>query len=312
MRIHQTLVGTVAALAAVLSLGAAPASAQTDTAEINRIINELAPVYGTRAKAPAYRARIKTITVPVRPGISAEDKYVADTIIVERSYVLNYNHAEDFTVHFDFDSFEVTFAAKYILDVVGEALRDPRLANQRYLVAGHTDTVGTAEYNQWLSEKRANAVVNYLVETFGIDANRLVPVGFGEDNLADPQKGANRANRRVQVVLIEPDPLPPVVGEGPKVQPAPPTNVARTGNVVCDTAQVPLTDPRPAAHNLDDFGSPRTPVECQEEHLRTQDVVVVPGPEATTELDVSVESGQHSAAGGSPETAAETNAAIKN
>jgi hypothetical protein len=49
------------------------------------------------------------------------------------------------------------------------------------------------------------------------------------------------------------------------------------GNVVCDTQPVALTDPRPPRHNLDDFGSPRTPVECEDVHV-TPDAAASPAP----------------------------------
>jgi len=46
-------------------------------------------------------------------------------------------------------------------------------------VAGHTDSTGAAEYNQQLSERRANAVAQYL-ETQGLATNRVVTIGAGE------------------------------------------------------------------------------------------------------------------------------------
>ncbi|MEO1104149.1 MAG: OmpA family protein [Devosia sp.] len=192
-------------LATALTFGlAAPAFAQSGEAEVNRIINELAPSQPGQAATESYQERIKRVTVPVRPDIDKESTYRINSIIEERDYVLNYNHTEDFTVNFRFDSFAITPRAKRVLDTVGQALTDPRLKGETYLVGGHTDTVGSDAYNQWLSEKRANAVVNYLVESFGIDRPRLQPVGFGETELADPRRGANRANRRVEFTLIQP------------------------------------------------------------------------------------------------------------
>jgi len=70
------------------------------------------------------------------------------------------------------------------------------------LIAGYTDSVGEEAYNQKLSERRAQAVRQYLVDNFGIDPNRLVARGRGESNpVADNSSEAGRAeNRRVEIV----------------------------------------------------------------------------------------------------------------
>lgn len=71
-------------------------------------------------------------------------------------------------------------------------------------VAGHTCDLGQAEYNQELSERRAQTVANYLIEN-GIDENRLVIVGYGEEkpkveNISDESR---RQNRRVVLTVKE-------------------------------------------------------------------------------------------------------------
>ncbi len=70
----------------------------------------------------------------------------------------------------------------------------------RVQIDGHTDSVGTDAYNQKLSERRANAVKNYLIDKVGIEASRLKSVGYGESRPAFPNDTAeNRAkNRRVE------------------------------------------------------------------------------------------------------------------
>ena len=69
-------------------------------------------------------------------------------------------------------------------------------------VAGHTDGTGSAEYNQKLSERRANAVAQYL-ESQGLASNRVVTVGAGETRpVADNSTPDGRqANRRVELTL---------------------------------------------------------------------------------------------------------------
>ena len=67
-------------------------------------------------------------------------------------------------------------------------------------IDGHTDSVGTDKYNQKLSERRANAVMKYLVNKVGIEANRLKAVGYGESKPAYPNdtKENQSKNRRVE------------------------------------------------------------------------------------------------------------------
>jgi outer membrane protein OmpA-like peptidoglycan-associated protein len=69
-------------------------------------------------------------------------------------------------------------------------------------VAGHTDSTGAADYNQKLSERRANAVAQYL-ESQGLATNRVVTIGAGETHpVADNATPAGRqANRRVELTL---------------------------------------------------------------------------------------------------------------
>ena len=69
-------------------------------------------------------------------------------------------------------------------------------------VAGHTDSTGAAEYNQKLSERRANAVAQYL-ENQGLASNRVVTIGAGETKpVADNSTPEGRqANRRVELTL---------------------------------------------------------------------------------------------------------------
>ena len=61
------------------------------------------------------------------------------------------------------------------------------------LVTGHTDRIGSAEYNQKLSERRANQVKDYLVSQ-GVDASRLQAVGKGESEPVADCKGVKGKN----------------------------------------------------------------------------------------------------------------------
>jgi len=107
----------------------------------------------------------------------------------------------DMMIQFEFDSFKIKPESKPILDSLAGALKNERLKDISFLVEGHTDGKGTAEYNQTLSIKRANAVVEYLTQ-LGIEPERLKPLGKGFSDLFAPDKPFAMENRRVRVSTI--------------------------------------------------------------------------------------------------------------
>jgi OOP family OmpA-OmpF porin len=71
-------------------------------------------------------------------------------------------------------------------------------------VAGHTDSVGSEEYNQGLSERRANTVRDYLASK-GINASRLTARGYGEGRpvASNDTSEGRQENRRVELVVLD-------------------------------------------------------------------------------------------------------------
>ena len=106
----------------------------------------------------------------------------------------------DLYVNFAYDSADLTSDARITLDRLGGALRDPRLADFAFMIEGHTDAKGSAEYNQKLSERRAAAVRRYLIAQFGLTPARLSSVGYGKSRLLNPEQPEDGVNRRVRVV----------------------------------------------------------------------------------------------------------------
>jgi len=109
----------------------------------------------------------------------------------------------DVMVNFDFDSSVLRPEAKQELDKAVEIIKqDPTIT--RIEVAGHTCDIGTAAYNKGLSERRARAVANYLID-HGVDQNRLVIVGYGEERPKVPNISIEnrQQNRRVVMIAIE-------------------------------------------------------------------------------------------------------------
>lgn len=104
-------------------------------------------------------------------------------------------------VNFDFDSTEVK--EHYFADIGELAAFLERFDDLQVDVEGHTDSVGPENYNQKLSQRRAQAVIDLLVNQHGISANRLEAVGYGESRpVASNDTEAGRAeNRRVMATL---------------------------------------------------------------------------------------------------------------
>jgi len=106
------------------------------------------------------------------------------------------------SVQFEFGSAVLTREAKMVLKNLGEALASEELIEFRFLLAGHTDAVGSSSYNKKLSEKRAASVRNYLIDQHGIGVARLNSVGKGEDELLDAKNPESGENRRVQITNL--------------------------------------------------------------------------------------------------------------
>lgn len=105
-------------------------------------------------------------------------------------------------VTFAYDSAELLNDSIITLDALGAALVDPRLMSVRFMIAGHTDSRGSDEYNQKLSRRRADTVARYLTEKFDIAAGRLEVTGLGESQLYDAGRPEDPINRRVQVINL--------------------------------------------------------------------------------------------------------------
>jgi outer membrane protein OmpA-like peptidoglycan-associated protein len=104
----------------------------------------------------------------------------------------------DRTINFAFDSAELTADARRELDEVAKALEHPDTRTLSIVINGHTDAVGSIEYNQKLSERRAEAARQYLITQHGIDPKRLIAKGYGKSQLLLPTDPTNELNRRVQ------------------------------------------------------------------------------------------------------------------
>ena len=108
--------------------------------------------------------------------------------------------AIDLEISFEYNSANIGAKATDDLMRLGMALRDPRLKDANILVAGHTDAKGGDDYNKDLSDRRAEAVKQFLVSKFSVPADQLIAVGYGKERLKNTGNPLAPENRRVQVV----------------------------------------------------------------------------------------------------------------
>ena len=108
----------------------------------------------------------------------------------------------DVEVFFAYDSAALLPPALPKLVTLGQALSDPELRGNSFLIAGHTDARGSDVYNLELSNAHADAVKRFLVSNFHIDPESLITLGFGEEQLKDPYSPFSGENRRVQIVNV--------------------------------------------------------------------------------------------------------------
>lgn len=107
--------------------------------------------------------------------------------------------AHSMVIPFEYGSARLSSRAKTILQPLRDALEQEVLRHQRFVVEGHTDSKGDAEYNQWLSEQRAQAVKEYLSNNLTENRQRLKALGRGESKPLYKADPANPANRRVSI-----------------------------------------------------------------------------------------------------------------
>jgi OmpA-OmpF porin, OOP family len=136
-------------------------------------------------------------------GKSAQEAYNrVDSLSSVVANLDNYTPLADVNVTFGFDKSVLTDADKDQLDQLATTLQTAR--GYILAVTGGTDTTGDANYNYQLSQRRADAVANYLQTKYNIPPHKFYLVGIGKDQqVADDNTREGRAqNRRVEIKLL--------------------------------------------------------------------------------------------------------------
>jgi OmpA-OmpF porin, OOP family len=130
----------------------------------------------------------------------------------------NYHAVAETSVKFGFNKDNLTTTAKEALDQLAGSIA----STKGYIIAleGGTDSVGPADYNYDLSQRRANAVIQYLASKYSVPAHKIYVIGLGKDKpVEDNKTSSGRAdNRRVDVRLM----TNTVGGDQPAAAPAAP------------------------------------------------------------------------------------------
>jgi outer membrane protein OmpA-like peptidoglycan-associated protein len=161
----------------------------------------------TNAKAKDYRLSVEAsgyvfVNQTFKlDGASTEERTVNRTVELRKIAVGVSSILRN--IYFDFDKASLKTESYTELNKLEAMLAQN--GNITVEIAGHTDAVGTKEYNQYLSVKRAQAVKDYLTKK-GIDARRVKPVGYGKSKpLAsnDDESGGRELNRRVEFKVLQ-------------------------------------------------------------------------------------------------------------
>jgi outer membrane protein OmpA-like peptidoglycan-associated protein len=123
---------------------------------------------------------------------------VHDTLYIQQIAEIekNFNAAE-----FELGKAELSEDAKFVLHDLAKVMKDNEGLTLKIL--GHTSAEGDAQLNQKLSEARAKAAVDFLVEREGVAAERLSYEGLGSSQLKNTENPNAPENRRTEFVVVE-------------------------------------------------------------------------------------------------------------
>lgn len=163
-----------------------------------------------KAPAPGPRLRsLRNLTVestaaPAADGnaASAQAPTVSNTAATTAAEAPAVKPSLSLLIQFDFNSSQIRPESQQALLNLSHALNSPELSPSKFAVEGHTDAKGLAEYNQKLSQQRAEAVQAFLVKN-GVTVARLTAAGKGSTQLANAAHPLAAENRRVRIVNLD-------------------------------------------------------------------------------------------------------------
>jgi len=207
MKNTQIAVAAAAVLALVTSGCASKKYVEGEVAGVNQRVDGVqAQVEDTQTKLKEHDGRIsQNASATAQASKTAQDaldRAVAAGKLAEGKFLYETVLSDD-KVKFSFDKAELTEEAKAALDGFADRLKGDN-KNVYIEIQGHTDNVGSEEYNFKLGEKRAEVVRRYL-SLKGIALHRMSVISYGEtEPVADNATREGRsANRRVVIVVLQ-------------------------------------------------------------------------------------------------------------
>jgi len=104
------------------------------------------------------------------------------------------------TLQFEKNSYELNDVTKKNLSMIGKALSSDDLKTYKFILEGHADASGEAAHNLTLSQKRAESVKQYLVNSCNVKPDTLKVIGKGEQDPLDASDPYSIKNRRVRII----------------------------------------------------------------------------------------------------------------
>jgi outer membrane protein OmpA-like peptidoglycan-associated protein len=184
-----------------LVLGAVwTAQAQTAAPSAQQMIEQLkAPAPG----GPRLRSlRNLTVESTNAPSAEAGDAQATTPSAMQAAAAPQAKPSLSLLIQFDFNSSQIRPESQQALLNLSQALNSPELSPSKFAVEGHTDAKGLADYNQKLSQQRAEAVQAFLVKN-GVTQARLAASGKGSTQLANAANPLSAENRRVRIVNLD-------------------------------------------------------------------------------------------------------------
>lgn len=171
----------------------------------NTLMNGLATSGGRESNLPMAKGPVElSATMGAKAPLSVAGRRTLDEALSRLEPVAVGDAPIDISggALFEYDSYELRPEAMEQLRKLGELIhRNPHAV---FSIEGHTDSIGSVEYNQALSEKRATAVKEWLVQYMGIAPERVETRGLGSSRLLVPGTGTmeeQQPNRRVEIVI---------------------------------------------------------------------------------------------------------------
>lgn len=192
-----TLIATAATLSCAVFAQSAIHYRQGDRVDPSDVARILGAQPSQQLAQPMQTRSIRMRSIRLLDGPEAASTSAQTTAQVAADAAPPAPSSMSLPIRFGFDSAQIEAEARPQLDALaaGIKLLPP---NQPVSIEGHTDAVGSPEYNRTLSMRRALAVRQYLAQTHGIDPRRLHAVGLGETQPIEADDPYAARNRRVQ------------------------------------------------------------------------------------------------------------------